>query len=69
VAVAVCAALVAVATALPRNDLIKVAGSRLLIAATVAILVAAAAVPWRAGAIASRRLNGGRLCKSERPGR
>ena len=49
VAAAVCAALVAVATALPRNDLINVAGSRLLIAATVAILVAAAAVRWFAG--------------------
>ncbi len=36
--------LVAAATALPRNDLVHVAGSRLLVATTVAILVAAAAV-------------------------
>lgn len=49
VAVAVCAALVAIATTLPRNDLINVAGSRLLIAVTVAILVAAEAVRWFAG--------------------
>jgi hypothetical protein len=41
VAAAVFAALLAVATALPRNDLINVAGSRLLLAAVVAILVAA----------------------------
>ncbi|HEX6685965.1 MAG TPA: DUF4184 family protein [Candidatus Limnocylindrales bacterium] len=51
VAAAVCAALVAAATALPRNDLINVAGSRLLIAVTVAILVAAAAVRWLAGPV------------------
>ena len=44
VATTVGAALVAAAAALPRNDLINVAGSRLLIAITVAILVAAAAV-------------------------
>ncbi len=49
VAAAVCAMLVAVATALPRNDLINVAGSRLLIAVTAAILAAAAAVRLLAG--------------------
>jgi hypothetical protein len=49
VAAAVCAALVVAAAALPRNDLINVAGSRLLIAVTVAILAAAAAVRWLAG--------------------
>jgi hypothetical protein len=44
VAAAVCAVLVAIATAMPRNDLINVAGSRLLVAVTAAILVAVAAV-------------------------
>jgi Domain of unknown function (DUF4184) len=51
VAAAVCVALVVVAAALPGNDLFWVAGSRLLIAVTVAILVAAAAVRWLAGAV------------------
>ncbi|GIH07671.1 hypothetical protein Rhe02_57380 [Rhizocola hellebori] len=49
VAAAVWVALVAGAAALPRNDLINVAGSRLLIAVTVAVLAAAATVRWLAG--------------------
>lgn len=48
VAGAVCAALLAAATALPRNDLVNVAGSRLLIAVTIGMLAAAEAVRiWR----------------------
>jgi hypothetical protein len=46
VAAAVCAALVTVAVTLPRNDLINVAGARLLVAITIAILVAAEVVRY-----------------------
>ncbi len=49
VAAAVCALLAVAAGALPGNDQINVAGSRLLIAVTVAFLAAAAAVRWKAG--------------------
>ena len=56
VAVVVGAVLAGIALALPRNDLVNVAGSRALIALTVALLAAAAAVRFSAGGATSPKL-------------